>query len=102
MEKRMAIRGFMSICSVMGCKNVDTLLISRNGVTINTPNICKECLKLAYEAAFEDEIKAELAKAEKEKKEAIEKALSEKEAAYNNKEAFEAEEASKKKTRKRD
>lgn len=101
----MAIRGFKSICSVMGCKNVDTLLISRNGVTINTPNICKECLKLAYETAFEDQIKAELEKVEKEKKEAVEKALSKNDSVSCKNEAFEdeeSEEASKKKTRKRD
>ena len=51
----MKIKKFRSICSVMGCRNTDTYLISRNSVTINTPNICKECLKMAYLELFPEE-----------------------------------------------
>lgn len=52
-------------CAVNGCRNRDTFYVSRSGVYFNSPNICKECAKLAYEALFAEEIKAEAKKAKK-------------------------------------
>lgn len=43
------------ICSVMGCRNTDTYLIAKNGVMVNTPNICKDCVKAAFEALYPEE-----------------------------------------------
>ena len=39
-------------CAVNGCRNRDTFYVSRSGVYFNSPNICKECAKLIYEAMY--------------------------------------------------
>lgn len=55
------------ICSVMGCKNTETYFVFKNGVVYNTPNLCKECIKLAYLAlCAEDEINEDVKSEESE------------------------------------
>ena len=43
------------ICSVMGCRSTDTYFLARNGVMVNTPNMCKDCVRAAFEALFPEE-----------------------------------------------
>lgn len=49
----MHIKQTKMICSVQGCRNTDTVFASRNGVCVNTPNLCRECIKNIYEAVFD-------------------------------------------------
>jgi hypothetical protein len=83
-------------CAVNGCRNRDTFYISKSGVYFNSPNICKECAKTAYEALFADEIKAEAEKAKKAEKVVV----SEKENATEDEEKDKAE--TEKKVRKKE
>ena len=43
------------ICSVMGCRSTDTYFLAKNGVMVNTPNMCKDCVRAAFEALFPEE-----------------------------------------------
>lgn len=47
------------ICSVQGCKNTDTMFLSKNKITFNTPNVCRECVKNAYFALIGESDAAE-------------------------------------------
>lgn len=51
----MYIKHTKMICSVQGCKNTDTVFLSENSVTVNTPNICRECIKKAYKVIFAED-----------------------------------------------
>ena len=73
----MKVKKFRSICSVMGCRNTDTFLISRNGVNINTPNICKECLKMAYIELFPEETSSKMNEKDKTVNESVNNTIKE-------------------------
>lgn len=52
-EKKMKLKSYGLICDVNGCHNTGASFVSLNGVFGgNTPNICKKCAKLIYEAMY--------------------------------------------------
>lgn len=55
-EKKMKLKSYGLICDVNGCHNTGASFVSLNGVFGgNTPNICKRCAKLIYEAMYQSE-----------------------------------------------
>lgn len=52
-EKKMKLKSYGLICDVNGCHNTGAYFVSLNGVFGgNTPNVCKKCAKLIYEAMY--------------------------------------------------
>ena len=55
-EKNLKLKSYGLICDVNGCHNTGASFVSLNGVFGgNTPNICKRCAKLIYEAMYQSE-----------------------------------------------
>ena len=57
----MKTRSANLICSIRGCRNRNTNFFSLNGVMINTPNICDDCIKAAYLTRFSEVVTDEVA-----------------------------------------